>query len=110
MDALVQTGKYGAINTTYITKMGCYVIKLFSEAYTIQEDTTCNGKISTAGEIFVKSQYIQCMQENTNWYREQPQQQNNIIVTKHKIVHPCLDIMLAREAKKTPNSVCNRNQ
>ena len=36
MAAFFQTGKYGAINTTYITTMGYYVIKLFSEAYTLQ--------------------------------------------------------------------------
>ena len=30
MTALVKTDKYGAINTTYTTKMGYYMIKLMS--------------------------------------------------------------------------------
>ena len=37
MAALVQTGKYGAINTTYTTTMRYYVIKLISEHYTKQK-------------------------------------------------------------------------
>ena len=47
MDALVQTGKDGAINTIYTTKIGYYVIKFISEAYTLQEETTSGRKIST---------------------------------------------------------------
>ena len=39
---LAQTSNYGAINKTLTTDMGYYVIKFFSEAYTIQEDTTRN--------------------------------------------------------------------
>ena len=31
--------------------MGYYVIKFVSEAYTLQEYTTCDVKISTAGEF-----------------------------------------------------------
>ena len=54
MSALVQNGKYGAINTTNTTTMGYYVIKFLSEAYTLQEDRLCDGKTSTYGEIVVK--------------------------------------------------------
>ena len=54
MSELVQTGKFGTINTTYTNTMGHYVIKSVLEAYTLQEDTTCNGKISTYGELVVK--------------------------------------------------------
>ena len=36
MDALVQTLQYGDINTTDTTTMGYYVIKFFSESYTVQ--------------------------------------------------------------------------
>ena len=37
---LVKTGQYVSITKTYATKKGYYVIKLLSEAYTPQEDTT----------------------------------------------------------------------
>ena len=37
MAALVQSVKYGSINTTYTTTMGYYVIKSVSEAYKLQE-------------------------------------------------------------------------
>ena len=67
MAALVQTGKYGDINTTYTTKMGYYVINFLSESYTPQEDTTCDRQISTSGEIVVKSQYMNYMQDYTKW-------------------------------------------
>ena len=49
MDALLQTVQYGNINTSDTTTMGYYVVKLLSEAYTLQEDTTCDVKTSTAG-------------------------------------------------------------
>ena len=55
MAVLVQTGQYGVFNKTYTTTILYYVIKLFSEAYTLQEETTCNGKIGTSGELVVKA-------------------------------------------------------
>ena len=55
MAVLVQIGKYGDINTTDTTTMGYYVLNFWSEAYTPQEDTTCDGKISTSIEIIVKA-------------------------------------------------------
>ena len=45
MASLPQYGNYGAINKTDTTKMVYYVIKIFSEVYTLQEDTACDGKI-----------------------------------------------------------------
>ena len=65
---LVLYAKYGAINTTDTFKMGYYVIKFVSEAYTFQYDTTCDGNIISTGELVVKAQYLSCMQENKNWY------------------------------------------
>ena len=47
MNALVQTGKHCFINTTDMITMGYYSIEILSEAYTLQEDTTCDGQIST---------------------------------------------------------------
>ena len=79
MAALVQT----SINTKYTSTMGHRVIKLISETYTLQEETTCDGKISAADESFVKYQYMKFMQENTKWYRELSTQQKNIIPPTH---------------------------
>ena len=48
--------------------MGYYIIKDVSDAYTLQEDTKCNGKIGTASKLVVKAQYLSCMKENMKWY------------------------------------------
>ena len=68
MDVLLKTGKYGAINKKDTITMGYYVIKIFSESYTLQEDTTCYVKVSTSGELVVRSQYMNCIQNNTKRY------------------------------------------
>ena len=39
-----------------------------SEAYTLQEETTYDGKIITSDELFFKEKYMNCMQDNTKWY------------------------------------------
>ena len=44
MASLVQSGKYGALNKTHFTTVGYCVNKLFSEAYTLHEDTTRDCK------------------------------------------------------------------
>ena len=62
MASLVQSSKYGAINTIGTSTMGYYVIKFFSEAYTLQDYTTCDGKIIPSGELAVKAQYLICIQ------------------------------------------------
>ena len=35
--------------------MGYYFIKLIPEAWKIQENTTCNGKVITYGELVAKA-------------------------------------------------------
>ena len=62
MASLVQSGKYGAINTTKTLTMVYYVIKFVSEAYTLQYDTTWDVKISSSNELVVKAQYLRFMQ------------------------------------------------
>ena len=62
MSELVQTDKYYAINTIYTNTMVYYVIIFISVTYTLQKETTYNGKISTAGEIIVKYQYMNYIQ------------------------------------------------
>ena len=61
MFALVQTGKYGDMNTIDKTTMGYYVIKFILLAYTLQEERMCFIRISTNGELFVKAQYMKFM-------------------------------------------------
>ena len=100
MPALVQVDKYGAINTTYTNTMGYYVVKSMSETYTLREVKMHDVQISTAGELVVKYQYMNCMEYNTNWYWEQSPQQNNIIFPTRTIVHPCLDITNITKVKK----------
>ena len=68
MASFVQSGKYVAMDTTDSTTMGYYVINFASEAYTLHEDTTRDKQSSTAGELIVKAQYLNCMQENTKRY------------------------------------------
>ena len=69
----------------------------------------CDGQTCTAGELVVKAQYINFMQENTKWYRGQKPQQKNIIVPTRTIVHPCLDVTTITKEKNT-KSVFNKNQ
>ena len=40
MASLVQSGMYGTINIDDTTKNGLYVIQFFSDAYTLQNNTT----------------------------------------------------------------------
>ena len=71
MASLVESGKYGSINTTDTTTNGFYVIMFTSEAYTLQDNTKIYGQIITAGELVVKAQYLCSMQLDTNWYWNQ---------------------------------------
>ena len=68
MASLVESGKYGVINTTDTSTNGFYVIMFTSGTYKLQENTIIYGKIITAGELVVKSQYICFMKVDTNWY------------------------------------------
>ena len=81
--------------------MGYYVIKFVSEASTLQEETICDEKISTAGGLVVKVQYINFIQDNTILYWKQSPQPNNIIVSTQTILHPCLDVMTVTEVRNT---------
>ena len=66
MASLVEPGKYGAINTIEKTTNRFYVVIFTSEAYTLEDNTTIDGKIITSGECFVKAQYVCYMQVDTN--------------------------------------------
>ena len=71
MSSLVQYGKYGAINKTYTSIMGYYMIKYVSDAYNLQYDITCDWQISSSGKLVVKAQYLVCMQAKKNCYWQQ---------------------------------------
>ena len=71
MALLAESGKYGATNTTDTSTNVFYVIMFISEAYTLQDNTTIDGKIITAGKLVFKSQYLSSMQVDTNWYCNQ---------------------------------------
>ena len=58
MASLVESGKYGAINRIDTTTKVFYVIVFTSEAYTLQNNTTIDGQIITAGVLVFKTQYI----------------------------------------------------
>ena len=49
MASLFQSGKHGVINTSDTTTNGLYVIKLISEAYTLQNNITIDRNIIYAG-------------------------------------------------------------
>ena len=72
---MVQPGKYGAMNPKYKSTMGDYVINFLFEAYNLQYDTTCDGQISSSGELVFRAQYLSFMKEKKNWYWEQIHQQ-----------------------------------
>ena len=49
MTSLVQSGMYGVINTAKNTTNGLYVIKFISETYRLQNNTTIDGQVISAG-------------------------------------------------------------
>ena len=49
MASLFESGTYGFINTTDTLTNGFYVVIFKSGAYTMQESTTIDGQIITAG-------------------------------------------------------------
>ena len=62
MASLVQPGRYGAIKISDTTTNGLYAIMFMLEAYTLQNITTIDGQIISAGKLVVKAQYLFSMQ------------------------------------------------
>ena len=89
MALLVELGKYGAINKNDTATNAFYVIMFTSDAYTLQDNTTIDGKIITAGKLVVTAQYFCSMQVDTNWYWNEHPQQHFITVPTRTIIHPC---------------------
>ena len=110
MASFVESGKYGAINTTVTATNGVYIIVFTSEAYTLQDNTTIDGQIITAAELFVKAKYICSVQVDTNWYWNQHPQKHFITVTTCIILHPLPEVNSVTYFHEIPKSVCNRTQ
>ena len=87
MSSLVESVKYGTINTTDTTTNGFYVIMFTSEAYTLQDNTTINRQIITATELVVKAQCLCSIQVDTNWYWDPHPQKYVITVPTCTIIH-----------------------
>ena len=88
MASLVESGKYGAINTTDTSTNGFYFIMFTSGAYTLQENTKIDGQIITAGELVVNAKCICSMQVDNNWYWNQQSKHHVITVPSRTILHP----------------------
>ena len=110
MAALVELGKYGAINTTDTEINGFYVIIFTSEANKFQDTTTIYGQIITTGKLVVEAQYICSMKVDTNWYCNQHPQQHAIIVPKFTIIHPQLEFIAVAYFHDIPKIICNREK
>ena len=110
MASLVQSGKYCSINKTDTATNGFYVIIFTSEAYTLQNNTTIDGQIITAGKLVVKAQYLCFIQEITNWFWDQHPQHQVITVLTCAIIHLRLDVTAITYFHDIPKSVCNRTQ
>ena len=110
MASLVESVKYGAINTNDTTTTGLYVFMLSSEAYTLQDNTTIDGKFIITEEMVVISQYLCSMQIDTNWYWNQRPQKHVIKFPKITIIHPRLEVNAVTYFHKITKHLCNRTQ
>ena len=81
-----------------------------SEAYTLQENTTIDGQIITAGELVVKAQYLCSIQVDTNWYCNQHPKHHFITVPTRTIYYPKLEFNAVTNFHAIPSSVCTRTQ
>ena len=110
MASLFESGKYGAINTTETPTDGYYFIMFTSGAYTLQENTTIDGKIITAGELVVKAKYPFYMQVETNWYWNQHPKHHVITAPTRTILHPQLEVNAVTYFHAIPTNVCTSIQ
>ena len=81
-----------------------------SEAYTLQDNTTIDVQIITAGELVVKAQYPCSMQVYTNWYWNQQTKQHVIAVPTRTILYPKLEVNVVTDFHVIPTGVSTRTQ
>ena len=110
MSSLVESGTYGALNKTDTSTNGFYVIMFTSGAYTLQENTTIDRQIITAGELVVKAQYLCSMKIDTNWYWNQQPTHHLITAPTRTILHPQLEVNAIKDFHAIPTRVCSRTQ
>ena len=92
MESLVQTNQYVAINAADTTTPGYYVVQCVSNDFTLQEDITTDGWVTTSGELVVRSEYLSNMKAKTNWYWKHNGNKKITILSNRTIVHSCLDV------------------
>ena len=80
------------------------------EAYTLQDNTSIDGKFITSSKLVFKAQYLCSMQVDTNWYWNQHPQQHVITVPTCTILHTRLEVNAVTDFHDIPKSVCNRTQ
>ena len=110
MTSLVESGKYGAINTTDTSTNGFYVIMFTSGAYKLQGNTTIDGQILIAGELVVNEKYLCSMQVDTNWYWNQQPKHHVITFPTRTILHPQLEGDAIKDFHLIPTNICSRTQ
>ena len=81
-----------------------------SGAYTLQENTTIDGKIITAGELVVKAKNICSMKIDTNWYYNQQHKHDVITLPTCTILHPQVEVNTVTDFHVIPTSVYTRTQ
>ena len=88
--------------------MDFYAIMFTPEEYKLQDNTTIDGKIITAGKLFVKAKYLCSMHIDTNWYWNKHPQHHVITVTTRTIIYPQLEINAITDIHDMTKTVCNR--
>ena len=81
-----------------------------SGAYTLQDNTTIDGKIITSCEFVFKSQYLCSMQADTNLYFNQQPKHHVITVPTRTILHPQLEFNAVTDFHKITKSICTSTQ
>ena len=110
MASLVESRNYGAINKTDTATNGFYVVVFTSEGYTLQDNTTIDGKFITTGELVVKAQYLCSVQVYTHWYCNQHPQHHVITFPTRRILHPLPEVNSVTDFHAINKSVCNSSQ
>ena len=110
MSSFVESGTYGAINTIDISTNGFYVIMFTSGSYILQENTTIDGQIINAGELFVKAKYLCSIKIDTNWYWNKQPKNHVVTLPTRTILHPQLEVNAIRDFHEITTSVCSRTQ
>ena len=78
MSALVQNGKYGAINTVDPTTIGYYIVKFLSGTCILQDDKKIDMQVIKAGELIPKADCLSILKANINCYWQQLENKESV--------------------------------